>query len=77
MSVGDEIPTCIIHTPGGKKIVCSMEIVRIDDLTSSQSTRIGARFIHISVSDRHELSRFIANLDRENIKKLKRLPKSN
>ncbi len=73
LAVGDEIPTCIIHTPDGKKIVSSLEIARIEEGTSSKSVRIGARFIHISAADRHDLSRLIAKLERENIKKLKRL----
>lgn len=72
LAVGDEIPTCIIHISDGKKIVSSLEIARIEDATSTHSVRIGARFIHISATDRHELSKLIAKLDRENIKKLKR-----
>ena len=74
LSVGDEIPTCVIHTPEGKKIVSSLEVARIEDSSNSQAVRIGARFIHISGTDRHELSRLIAKLDRENVKKLKRMP---
>ena len=73
LAVGDEIPTCIIHTPEGKKIVSSLEISRIDAATPTQSVRIGARFTQLSQADRHELSRLIAKLDRENIKKQKRL----
>lgn len=72
LSTGDEIPTCIIHTPAGKKIVCALEIARLEENEQSQSLRIGARFIHLPASDRNELSRFIAGLERENIKKLKR-----
>ncbi len=74
LSVGDEIPTCVIHTPEGKKILASLEIARIKEMANSQAIRIGARFIHISATDRHDLSRFIAQLDRQNIKKLKRSP---
>ncbi|NKB38996.1 MAG: hypothetical protein GKR93_17830 [Gammaproteobacteria bacterium] len=74
LAVGDEIPTCVIHTPEGKKILASLEIARTNEVTNSQAIRIGARFIHISATDRHDLSRFIAQLDRENIKKLKRFP---
>ncbi len=77
LNVGDEIPTCIIHTPEGKKIVSSLEIARIEEGSSSQSLRVGARFIHISATDRQELSRLIAKLDRENVKKLKRLSDNN
>lgn len=73
LAVGDELPTCIIHTPDGKKIVSALEIARVEEGTSSQSVRIGARFIHIGAADRHELSKLIAKLDRENIKKMKRL----
>jgi c-di-GMP-binding flagellar brake protein YcgR len=76
-AVGDEIPTCIIHTPDGKKIVSSLEVSRIEEGNSPQSLRIGARFIHIAAADRHELSKLIAKLDRENIKKLKRLSNAN
>ena len=76
LAVGDEIPTCIIHTPDGKKIVSALEIARIDEATATQSVRIGARFTQLSAADRHELSRLIAKLDRENIKKLKRLTDS-
>ena len=72
VSIGDEIPTCIIHTPENKKIVCSLEIARMETHETSQSVRFGARFIQLSGSDRHELSRFIAKLERDNIKKLKR-----
>ena len=74
LSVGDEIPTCVIHTSEGKKILASLEIARIKEIENSQAIKIGARFIHISATDRHDLSRFIAMLDRENIKKLKRFP---
>ncbi len=77
IEVGDEIPTCIIHTPEGKKVVCSLEVSRIETHDTSQSVRVGARFIQLSASDRHELSRFIAKLERENIKKLKRTDELN
>ena len=77
LAIGDEIPACIIHTPDGKKIVSSLEIARIQEGTSSQSLRVGARFIHIAATDRHELSKLIAKLDRENIRKLKRLSDTN
>ncbi len=77
LAVGDELPTCIIHTPDGKKIVGALEVSRIEEGTTSQSTRVGARFIHIAAADRHELARLVAKLDRENIKKLKRLPDTN
>jgi c-di-GMP-binding flagellar brake protein YcgR len=77
LAVGDEIPTCIIHMPNGRKIVSSLEIARIDEGTTSQSIRIGARFIHIAAADRQELSKLIARLDRENIKKIKRLSGTN
>jgi c-di-GMP-binding flagellar brake protein YcgR len=73
LAVGDEIPVCIIQTPDGKKILSSMEIARIDEGATPQSVRIGARFIHISAADRHELSRLIATQERGNIKKLKRM----
>ncbi len=73
LSVGDEIPNCIIHTPDGKEIVSSMEIARVEETSSSKAIRVGARFIHITSADRQELSKLIAKLDRENIKKLKRL----
>ena len=75
--VGQEIPTCVIQTSDNKKIVCSLEIARIEAQDNAQSIRIGARFIRLSSSDRHELSRFIAKLERENIKKLKRTAELN
>jgi len=73
IAVGDEIPTCIIHTPDGKKIIAAMEIARIEENTQTRSLRVGARFIQLPAADRQELSRFIAKLQRENIQKMKRI----
>ncbi len=72
LRVGDEIPTCIIQIPGGKKIVSSLEIVRVEETEPFKNTRIGARFTNLSHADEQELSRMIAKLERENIKTLKR-----
>ncbi len=70
--IGDEIPTCIIQMPNGKKIVSPIEIVRIEETKPLKNTRIGARFIDLNNGDRRELSQAIAKLDRNNIKNLKR-----
>ncbi|MFQ5661347.1 MAG: flagellar brake protein [Gammaproteobacteria bacterium] len=72
LAIGDEIPTCIIQIPDGKKIVGSLEIMRIEETRPLRNTRIGARFSSLNNSDRQELSRVIAKLERENIKTLKR-----
>ncbi len=77
LKVGDEIPSCIIHTPEGEKIVSSMEVARVQPGNSAQAVRIGVNFIHMSTADRHLLSRLIAKQDRENIKKIKRLSETN
>ena len=72
LRVGMEIPTCIIQAPDGKKIVGSLEIMRVEETKPLRNQKIGARFISLSKTDRGELSRLIAKLDRENIKTLKR-----
>lgn len=72
LTTGIEIPTCIIQTPEGKKIVSSLEIVRVEETQPLRNQKIGARFISLGKADRYELSRLIAKLDRENIKNIKR-----
>lgn len=71
LNIGDEIPTCIIKIPGGKQIVGSLEIIRMEETRPMKNIRIGVRFTHLSNSDRMELSKIIARLERENIKAIK------
>ena len=72
LSKGEEIPTCIIHTPDGKKIITSLEIVRIEEAKPFNSVKLGVRFLSLSKTDQQELARLVAQLDRENVKTLKR-----
>ena len=71
LNIGDEIPTCIIKIPGGKQIVSSLEIVRMEETKPMKNIRIGVRFTRLSNTDRMELSKIIACLERENIKAIK------
>ena len=73
LSVGSELPTCIIQGHNGKKIVSSLEVVRIEQNQAPRLPRMSAKFTRIAPRDKHELARLIATLDRENIKRLKRL----
>ena len=72
LTKGEEIPTCIIHTPDGRKIVTSLEIVRVEEAKPFNSMKFGARFLSLSKTDEQELARLVAQLDRENVKNLKR-----
>ena len=71
LNIGDEIPTCIIKIPGSKQIVGSLEIVRMEETRPMKNVRIGVRFTRLSNTDRMELSKIIASLERENIKAIK------
>lgn len=71
LKIGDEIPTCIIQIPGGKQIVSSLEIVRKEETKPLKNIRISAKFTQLSNSDRTELSKIIAKLERENLKAIK------
>lgn len=68
---GDEIPTCIIQA-AGKKIICSMEIIRVVESSRTKKKIIGARFTGFNHGDHHAISQLIMKLDWENIKQLKR-----
>lgn len=72
LAIGDEIPTCVIQMPDGKRIVCGLEVIRINDSQPRQNTRIGARFINLSNTDSQQLSKALALLERQNIKTIKR-----
>jgi len=73
LEIGEEIPTCIIQLPNGYKIISSLEIIRIDETKPFRNTKIGARFINLSSADQQVLAHMIAQLDRSNIKNLKRI----
>jgi len=72
LELGEYIPTCLIKSPNGRKILSSIAICRIEDNKKTGLTRIGAQFSVLGKTDKRELEHLIATLDRNIIRRLKR-----
>ena len=72
LAIGDEIPKCTIMTPDGKKISSRLEIIRVDKINPKHDIKLAAKFTNLSAKDKNELSKVLAKLERENIKRIKR-----
>lgn len=69
---GDTIPTCLIQVGDDRKVMCSLNVCHVELMEETGVIRIGAEFSDMSKFDRRELEHFIASLEREIIKKIKR-----
>lgn len=70
----DYIPTCLIQVEN-KKILTSINLCHVEDISETGSLRIGAEFANMSKIDRRELEHLIATLERSIIQKIKRTDK--
>lgn len=70
---GDLIPTCVITASNQRKIKASLNICHIERMRETGMLRVGAQFVSMSKFDLRELENFIAAMEREMIKKLKRV----
>jgi c-di-GMP-binding flagellar brake protein YcgR len=69
---GDLLPTCEIQLPGGDKIDCEIEVRYISKDEPHKKFHIGARFVKLDPARKHTLQRFVADAERE---LLRRKPK--
>lgn len=69
---GTVLPTCIIQVPQADKIICSLEIVRVEETRSLNKKRFGARFNDLSNTARPALTQIISKIQRQHIKILRR-----
>ena len=70
---GDFIPNCVIKAPDNRKIMASLNICHVERMRETGSLRVGAQFASLGKLDMRELEHLIATMEREMIKKLKRL----
>ncbi len=71
-SVGDIIPRCIIYMPKGVKIYCAVEIRQIFLSTDNNTPKIGVQFRDLEASDQREISKYVMQIDRDIIRRIKR-----
>lgn len=63
--LGEHIPACRFHLPGGDEITCHLEIRFISMGVSSSTRVVGARFLDLSPLQQSKIAQFVAGLDRE------------
>lgn len=66
------IPTCMIESLNGYKIMSSLELRHVEMNPNSGMLRIGAQFGQMSNSDKRQLERLVNTLDQYQIQHLKR-----
>ncbi len=69
---GDLLPTCAIQLPSGDKIDCEIEVRYISKDEQHNKFHLGARFVKLDRTHKHTLQRFVAEAERE---LLRRKPK--
>lgn len=69
---GEIIPTCMIESLNGYKIMSSLELRHVETNPNSGMLRIGAQFSNISSADKRQLERLVNTLDQNQIQHLKR-----
>lgn len=62
---GDLLPTCEIQLPGGDKIDCEIEVRYISKDEQHKKFHLGARFVKLDRARQHTLQRFVADTERE------------
>ncbi len=72
LETDQHIPTCLIQLNEDKKILASLDICHIEQMSETGTLRIGGRFSSISKFDLRELEQLIAETERAIIKKIKR-----
>lgn len=69
---GDKLPKCILQMPKGSRIVSSVEIRRKFVNVGSGLPMMGVMFTNINKQDRRVLQQYIAKLERDLMKHMKR-----
>ncbi len=72
IQAGDELPKCILQMPKGSRIVCSVEVRRNYTNAGSNMPMMGAMITDINKQDKRVLQQFIAKLERDMMKHIKR-----
>ncbi len=70
---GDFIPSCVIKVSEQKQIMAALNICRVQNIKESGMLRIGVQFVKMNNTDIRELEHFVAEMQREMIKKLRRV----
>ena len=70
---GDFIPNCTIRISESRQIMASLIVCRVQKIKESGMTRTGVQFVKMNNVDIRELEHFVAEMQREMIKKLRRI----
>ena len=70
---GDFIPSCVIKVSEHKQIMAALNVCRVQNIRESGMLRIGVQFVKMNNADIRELEHFVAEMQREMIKKLRRV----
>jgi c-di-GMP-binding flagellar brake protein YcgR len=62
---GDLLPACAIQLPSGEKVDCEMEVRFISQDDAQNKFHLGARFINLDRPRQSKLKRFVAETERE------------
>lgn len=62
---GDLLPGCAIQLPNGDKIDCEIEVRYISKDQQHKKFHLGARFVNLDRTHQHILQRFVAEAERE------------
>ncbi len=73
LEYGDHIPTCMIKITDERKILASLNVCHVERKRGIGTVRIGAQFAEMSNYDQRELEHLVAEMEREMIKKIKRI----
>ncbi len=73
LEYGDHIPTCMIKVTDERKIRASLNVCHVVRKRDIGILRIGAQFAEMSNYDQRELEHLVAEMEREMIKKIKRV----
>jgi c-di-GMP-binding flagellar brake protein YcgR len=66
---GDLLPTCAIQLPSGEKIECEIEVRYLSKDEQHKRFHLGARFVKLDRTRKHILQRFVAEAERELIRR--------
>lgn len=71
--IGEVWSDCHIALPDGHEIACSLEIRNIGHEGRSAKVRIGSRFVDLDRIRLKNVEAFVAHLERENLRKMRRI----
>lgn len=70
---GDFVPNSTIRISDSRQIVASLNVCRVQQIKESGMLRVGVQFVKMNKADIRELEHFVAEMQREMIKKLRRI----